>query len=52
LGGAKFSEKHCNFLINTGNASASDLLELSGEVRQKVFEQFNLRLELEIKHLR
>jgi len=38
LGGAQMSEKHPNFLINTGGATAADLEDLGEEVRKKVFE--------------
>ena len=47
-GGAMFSEKHCNFLINTGRARARDLEELAEEVRQKVREQKGIDLQWEI----
>ena len=51
IGGAKFSEKHCNFLINESNAKASDLLALGEEARKKVRKKFGIELEWEIKHL-
>jgi len=51
LGGAQVSEKHCNFLINTGTATAKDLEELGDTVQQKVLEKFGIMLEWEIKRL-
>lgn len=49
VGGAKFSEKHCNFLINTGKATAKDIEELIFLAKQKVKEKFNIELHEEIK---
>ncbi|MSO13731.1 UDP-N-acetylmuramate dehydrogenase [Rickettsiales endosymbiont of Trichoplax sp. H2] len=51
IGGAKFSELHCNFLINEGGAKSSDLEDLIILARQKVKEKFNINLEEEIKIL-
>lgn len=48
LGGAKVSEKHCNFLINTGNATAADIEGLGDLVQKKVLEDSNIELEWEI----
>lgn len=48
LGGAQMSEKHPNFLINTGDASATDLEELGELVRKRVLESSGLLLEWEI----
>ncbi|NQV57363.1 MAG: UDP-N-acetylmuramate dehydrogenase [Rhodospirillales bacterium] len=50
-GGAMVSEKHCNFLINTGTATAADLEGLGEEVRRKVFENSGIKLEWEIQRL-
>lgn len=50
-GEAKVSEKHCNFLINTGNASASDIESLGEEVRARVRDKFGVELEWEIKRV-
>lgn len=49
IGGAKVSEKHANFIINTGNACAADLLRLIDMARSTVLEKFNVLLELEIQ---
>lgn len=51
IGGAQMSEKHCNFMINTGDASASDLENLGEEIRKRVLENFGLRLRWEIKRI-
>ncbi len=51
LGGAQMSPKHPNFLINTGDASASDLEALGELVRKKVYENSRVQLEWEIKRV-
>ena len=51
LGGAQVSEKHANFLINTGNATAADIEALGEEVRRRVLEQSGVRLEWEIRRI-
>ncbi len=51
LGGAQVSEKHCNFLLNTGGASAAELEALGEQVRARVLEQSGVSLEWEIKRL-
>jgi UDP-N-acetylmuramate dehydrogenase len=50
-GGAQVSEKHCNFLINTGTATAEDLEELGEEVRARVKASSGVSLEWEIKRI-
>ncbi len=50
-GGAMVSEKHCNFLINTGSATAADLEGLGEEVRRRVLEATGVRLEWEIRRV-
>ncbi|WP_298969981.1 UDP-N-acetylmuramate dehydrogenase [uncultured Roseobacter sp.] len=47
-GGAQMSEKHSNFLINTGEATAADLEGLGEAVRKKVYAQSGITLEWEI----
>ena len=47
-GGAQMSEKHSNFLINTGTATAADLEGLGEEVRKKVYDSSGITLEWEI----
>ncbi|HYM30562.1 MAG TPA: UDP-N-acetylmuramate dehydrogenase [Candidatus Cybelea sp.] len=51
LGGAQVSSLHCNFLINTGEATAEDLEALGEEVRRRVREQFGVELEWEIRRI-
>ena len=48
MGGAQMSEKHSNFLINTGQATAKDLEGLGEEVRKKVYADSGITLEWEI----
>jgi UDP-N-acetylmuramate dehydrogenase len=50
-GGARFSEKHANFVENTGAASTEDVLELMAEGRRRVHEQFGVKLEPEVQVL-
>jgi UDP-N-acetylmuramate dehydrogenase len=50
-GGAQVSEKHCNFLINTGDASGADIEALGEQVRARVKEKFGIALEWEIKRV-
>ena len=49
IGGAKVSEKHAGFIINENNATAEDVINLIKYVKQKVFEQFGVKIEEEIK---
>ena len=51
IGGAKVSEKHAGFIINTGDATAKDVLDLAGYVADKVYEKFGKKIEFEIKIL-
>jgi UDP-N-acetylmuramate dehydrogenase len=51
VGDAQISEKHCNFMINTGQATATDLEVLGEEVRQRVYEATGIELEWEIKRI-
>lgn len=50
-GGAQVSEQHCNFLINTGSATADDLESLGEEVRRRVHEECGIMLEWEIRRI-
>ena len=49
VGGAQISEKHANFIVNTGNASAKDFLILMETVKKTVLQRFNIKLEPEVK---
>ena len=51
VGGAQVSEMHCNFLINLGGASASDIETLGETVRRRVQEKSGVELEWEIKRI-
>ena len=51
VGDAYVSEKHAGFIINKGNATAKDVLELIDIVKKKVYEEFNVNIELEIEVL-
>ena len=50
-GGAQMSEKHSNFLINTGSATAADLEGLGENVRKKVYDSSGITLEWEIMRI-
>lgn len=49
LGGAQVSEKHCGFVINSGNATAADVIGLCSHVREAVRENSGVELEMEVK---
>ncbi len=49
IGGAKVSEKHAGFVVNTGNATAKDVMALIEHIQNTVFEKFNVKLEPEVK---
>ena len=51
LGGAQVSEKHTNFLINTGTATSTDIEALGDEVRRRVKEKSGVELEWEIQRV-
>lgn len=51
VGGAQVSEKHCGFVVNTGNATAGDVLTLIREIQKRVREKFGVELETEVKFL-
>ena len=51
VGGAKVSEKHCGFVINTGNATCKDVLDLIHNVQEEVNKRFGVTLEPEVKVL-
>jgi len=51
IGDAEISVEHANFFINKGNASANDIAALISQVRDRVAEEFNVELELEIQFI-
>ena len=51
VGGAQVSEKHCGFVINKGEATAKDVLQLIEDVKKTVYDKFQVELEPEVKML-
>ena len=51
IGGAQVSEKHCGFIVNTGDATAADIIALIQWVKDKVFQTSGVMLEEEVKIL-
>ena len=51
IGQAQVSEQHCNFLVNTGSATATDIETLGEQVRQMVYDQSGVQLRWEIKRI-
>ncbi len=49
VGGAQVSEKHCGFVINRGGATAADVTQLMEDVRNQVYEKFQVKLEPEVR---
>lgn len=49
IGGAKVSEKHAGFIVNTGNATSKDILDLIEFVKNAVYEKTGKKIELEIE---
>lgn len=49
IGGAAVSEKHCNFIVNKGNATATDIFEVIKHVQKVVFEKYGIELHLEVE---
>ena len=52
IGGAQVSEKHCGFIVNTGDAKSNDILELIDYIQKTVKEKTGFNLECEIRMLR
>lgn len=51
VGGARISPKHANFIINVGDATAADVLNLIDMVRSEVWKRFSVQLELEVEYV-
>ena len=49
IGGAEVSTKHSGFIINKGNATAKDVLDLVEYIKDEVYKKFNKNIELEIE---
>lgn len=50
IGGAKVSEKHANWIENTGNATSADVLNLMSYITEQVNRKFNIHLEKEVRY--
>lgn len=51
IGDAQISTKHAGFIVNIGNAKSNDVLNLINLIKIKIFEKYNIDLQLEIEHL-
>lgn len=51
IGGAKVSEDHGNFIVNTGTATAEDIIILISLIKQKIRDKFGIQLEEEVRYL-
>jgi len=49
IGGAQVSEKHAGFIINAGNATSKDVLDLIQYIKEKVYEKYKIKIEEEIR---
>jgi UDP-N-acetylmuramate dehydrogenase len=49
IGGASVSEKHTNFIVNLGHATAQDIKTLIEKIKKEVFEKIGVRLEEEVE---
>ncbi|MBW6441273.1 UDP-N-acetylenolpyruvoylglucosamine reductase, partial [Patescibacteria group bacterium] len=50
-GGAMISQKHGNFIVNTGNAQAEDVVILISLIKQKIRDHFGVQLHEEIEYV-
>ena len=51
IGGAEVSKKHAGFIINTGNATAKDVIDLTNYITEQIYKKFGKKINLEIKIL-
>ena len=51
IGGAMVSEKHANFIVNTGNATAEDVMMLASYIKQQVRDKYGIQLESEVNYV-
>ena len=49
IGGAQVSIKHCGFIVNTGNATSKDIMDLVSYIQKTVKEKFDVELQTEIR---
>ena len=52
IGDAMVSKKHANFIINKGNATSQDVLNLIAYIKEKIFQKTNILLETEVKYVK
>lgn len=48
IGGAQVSEKHCGFIVNTGNATSEDVIKLMDHIKATVYKNYKIQLEQEV----
>jgi UDP-N-acetylmuramate dehydrogenase len=51
IGGAAVSQQHANFVINTGNATAQDIIMLASLIKMKVRDELGVELKEEVKYV-
>lgn len=51
IGGVEVSQKHANFIVNTGNGKAEDIVMLTSIIKQKVREEFGVQLMEEVRYI-
>ena len=51
VGDAQVSEKHCGFVVNRGQATAAEIMDLIEQVSDRVYTQFGVRLEPEVRQV-
>lgn len=51
VGGARVSDKHCGFVVNMGGATAADVIKLTDQIKEKVYKDTGVMLELEVRKL-
>ena len=49
IGGAKVSEKHAGFIVNEGNATAKDVIDLIEYIKKKIYDKYGIEIEEEVK---
>jgi UDP-N-acetylmuramate dehydrogenase len=49
IGGAQVSDKHCGFIVNKGNATSKDVMDLVRHIQKTVKDKFNVELQTEIR---
>jgi len=52
IGNIKISDKHANFIVNSGNGKAKDVIKLINLIKKKVKDKFGITLEEEIQYLK